>query len=152
MLNKLIININKCSLPAIDEECSWNGQPETAYKTSTKEVLDHRKVLSSQVAGVLSLLLVVPKSGNRNPVNSPLEVGSSSHYFRRIFYIPGGFLAGFLNHQQYPSNCRRKHLIQQHWVPKPALCGNDCLVKLSQLTATARDQSTEGSFESYQGS
>ncbi len=34
----------------------------------------------------------------RNP--APVEVGSFSHYLRRVLYIPGGFL-GFLNHQQY---------------------------------------------------
>ena len=51
----------------------------------------------------------------RNPVNSPVEVGSwnptiyewfYSWYeeypvIYMILYIPGGFLAGFLNHQQY---------------------------------------------------
>ena len=34
----------------------------------------------------------------RNPVNSPVEVGSLSQYLRRVFYIPS-CLAGFLNHQ-----------------------------------------------------
>ena len=34
----------------------------------------------------------------RNPVNSPVEVGSLSHYLQ-AFLLPGG--AGFLNHQQY---------------------------------------------------
>ena len=39
--------------------------------------------------------------GFRNPVNSPVEVGSFSPFFGKVLYIPGGFLAGFLNHQQY---------------------------------------------------
>ena len=33
----------------------------------------------------------------RNP--APVEVGSLSHYLRRVFCIPA--VAGFLNHQQY---------------------------------------------------
>ena len=36
----------------------------------------------------------------RNPVNSPVEVGSFSHYLQGFRKIPGGCL-GFLNHQQY---------------------------------------------------
>ena len=34
---------------------------------------------------------------------SPLEVGSCSHYLLR-FFIPGGCLVGFLNHQQQQEN------------------------------------------------
>ena len=30
---------------------------------------------------------------------SPVEDGSLSHYLQFFFNIPGGFLAGFLNHQ-----------------------------------------------------
>ena len=36
----------------------------------------------------------------RNPVNSPVEVGSLSHYLQGFSTIPGSCL-GFLNHQQY---------------------------------------------------
>ena len=36
----------------------------------------------------------------RNPVNSPVEVGSVSHYLQGFRTIPGGCL-GFLNHQPY---------------------------------------------------
>ena len=36
----------------------------------------------------------------RNPVNSPVEVGSLPHYLQGFSTIPGGCL-GFLNHQQY---------------------------------------------------
>ena len=35
-----------------------------------------------------------------NPANQ-FEVGSLSHYLQGFCTIPGGFLAGFLNHQQY---------------------------------------------------
>ena len=37
-----------------------------------------------------------PKNG-RNPAK--IEVGSLSHYLHGLGYIPGGFLAGILNHQ-----------------------------------------------------
>jgi len=35
----------------------------------------------------------------RDPVNSPVEVGCSSHYLPGFSTIPGGY-CGFLNHQQ----------------------------------------------------
>jgi len=43
------------------------------------------------------------KMATKNPVNSPVEVGGclSNSFTRFKTTIPGGFLAGCLNHQQY---------------------------------------------------
>ena len=52
-------------------------------------------VLNENDIGVINLILV----DGWNPAVAPVEVGSFSHVYW-ILYIPGGFLAGFLNHQQ----------------------------------------------------
>ena len=39
--------------------------------------------------------------GSHDPKNAPVEVGSLSHYLRRVFLHPNGGCLGFLNHQQY---------------------------------------------------
>ena len=44
----------------------------------------------------------------RNP--APVEVGSLSPIFTMVLYIPGGFLAGFVNHQHYGQISPRNHL------------------------------------------
>ena len=44
----------------------------------------------------------------RNPVNSPVEVGSLSHYLQGFFYTSQVVIAGFLNHEQYPLAYRKQ--------------------------------------------
>ena len=60
-------------------------------------------VINHLLAGMILQVEISTHSGKmatRNPVNSPVEVGSFIPLFTRGFStIPGG--AGFLNHQQY---------------------------------------------------
>ena len=44
------------------------------------------------------MVIVMFNTVDRNP--APVEVGSLSSYLQGFSTIPGGFLAGFLNHQQ----------------------------------------------------
>ena len=53
----------------------------------------------------------------RNPAS--VEVGSLSHYLQGFSTIPGGFLAGFLNHQQdhgsqFPSDILQLQVVERH--------------------------------------
>ena len=55
----------------------------------------------------------------RNP--APVEVGSLSPIFTMVLYIPGGFLAGFVNRQHYGQISPGNHLdfFRKNWIPHP---------------------------------
>jgi len=95
------------------------------YRKSNRSMCGTKKIkkyvytnifLDSNLQSFDSSKTIHTVDGNQKSGRSPVEVRSSNPIIYKIVYIPGGFLAGFLNHQQYypPGN--------DHSVPyQPAL-------------------------------
>ena len=50
----------------------------------------------------------------RTPVNSPVEVGSLSHYLQGFIHPNGGFLAGFRTNHPTSTSLHPRHLHRRH--------------------------------------